>query len=222
MGIRRLVHPLAHQRVIGVRQAHRLHGHRYLVALQPVGIASAVHPLVMPAADLRRSLHQWLAFHLLHAPHQFLADQGMLLDLVKLLRRQGAGLSQQGIRHAHLSDVVEHSRGGGPPAVLQGQAVFIRAFQHSLQQPLRDLLHVPPVVRALAVAVAHHPRQDIRRDAHHMLLPPQLLRHHRCQPPLPRIQLHGVHHPLPHDTDIKGPFYVVRHAHVVGLPHLFF
>ena len=58
MGKCLLIRPFTGQRVIHIRQRHNLRRYGDLLSPQPVRIASAVIPLMMPAADLPCRLHQ--------------------------------------------------------------------------------------------------------------------------------------------------------------------
>ena len=87
----RLIAALTGQRIVHIGQGNDLGGDGDLIALEPVGIASAVPPLVVPAADLAGDLHQGFVLVEGDLAQHVLAHGGVGLDDLKLLFRQPAG-----------------------------------------------------------------------------------------------------------------------------------
>ena len=69
------------------------------------------------------------------------ADGGMRLDDLEFLRRQLAGLVEDGIRNADFADVVQGGSGADERDIVLRQGVAIRLARKLAQQKLRDGLN---------------------------------------------------------------------------------
>ena len=96
-----MVGPGRGQGVIDVHDADDLCRERDLLAVQPVGVATAVVFLVMPANDRLQIPRELDAREELHAPH------GMLLHHIGFFAREWPRLVQDLVGHTHLADVVQ-------------------------------------------------------------------------------------------------------------------
>ena len=136
MRIGLFVAAFAGQRVVYVREGDDLRCNRNLVADKAVRVATPVVTLVVPAADLIGDLNQRLILHHRKGLQDGSADSGMRLDDLEFLRRQFAGLVEDGIRNADFADVVQGGSGADERDIILRQGVAIRLARKLAQQKL--------------------------------------------------------------------------------------
>ena len=98
---------LAGQCVVNVGQRHGLGTNGDVVALQPVGVAAAVVPLMVPAADLACDLDQRCVLLERQIMQDFVADGGVRFHDLELFPRELAGLVQNRLGNIDLADVMQ-------------------------------------------------------------------------------------------------------------------
>ena len=124
----------AGQRVIYVREGDDLRRDRNLVADKAVRVAAPVVTLVVPAADLIGDLNQRLILRHRKVLQDGSANGGMRLDDLEFLRRQLAGLVEDGIRDADFADVVQGGSGADERDIVLRQGIAIRLARKLAQQ----------------------------------------------------------------------------------------
>lgn len=107
VGVRLFVAALTGQRVVDVRQRNDLRFDGDLVPFQPVRVAAAVPPLVVPAGNAVSRLEQRLGVEVLQLAQHLRADGGVGLDDLELLLGQAAGFVQDLLVDGDLADVVQ-------------------------------------------------------------------------------------------------------------------
>ena len=143
---------LVRERVVHIRQRHDLRRDGDLAAAQPVGVATPVPALVMPAADLARGLEQGVVLRQRHAAQQLVADDAVALHLLKFLRRELAGLVENFLRHGDLADVVQRRERGDAGDVRLGERAAAACFREPSQQPLGERAHMQQMRPGFAAA----------------------------------------------------------------------
>ena len=137
-----LVAAVAGEGVVHIGQRHHLRGDGDLVPLQAIGIAAAVPPLVVPAADLVGGAHQRVVLRYGHVPQQLVADDGVALHDLKLFVGEFAGLVEDLVRDLDLADVVQGGEGADAGDVLLREGVAVRDGDQLLQHQAGDGAHM--------------------------------------------------------------------------------
>ena len=112
MGDGRFIAAHAGQGIIYVGQGGDLGGDGDLLALQAVGVAPSVIPLVVPAADLIGGVDEGVVRVKGQLLQHLRTDERVGLDDLKLLRGQPPGFVQDVAVDGDLADVVEGGGGG--------------------------------------------------------------------------------------------------------------
>ena len=216
MRIGLFVAAFAGQRVVYVREGDDLRCNRNLVADKAVRVAAPVVTLVVPAADLIGDLNQRLILHHRKGLQDGSADSGMRLDDLEFLRRQFAGLVEDGIRNADFADVVQGGSGADERDIVLRQGVAIRLARKLAQQKLRDGLDVLHMQPAFGVAKFDDMAEDAGHQAVALFAPVNLFGNHAHQ-----VLLLAVEHQRVDDAAANGRFIeraadVIRRAELIG------
>ena len=94
--------------------------------------------------------------------------------------------------------------------------VFLRQL---CQQQCGNDLDTPHMVPALAVALFHYPVQQRKHDPAVLIRFPDLFFHRSAEPPLFRVQPHGIANALAHHPGVKGTADVIRRAQIKSAAH---
>ena len=138
-GASRPVGPVGDERVVGVDDGHQAGDQRQRVAIDPVGVPGAVHPLVVVAdrvddvgTDVRGD--------------QGRPDRGVGPHQFRLVGVQRAGLVQDRGGNLQFADVVEEPRQAGQLALLRREPDFLADLDRQPRNParVRPGVDVPP------------------------------------------------------------------------------
>ena len=102
-----LVYPLAGQCIVYIRQRYHLGRNGDLVSHQPVRVALAIVPFMVPAADLVSNLDQRLVTIQIQVIQHLCTDQGVGFHNVKFFFGQAARLVQDLIVNGNFANVVQ-------------------------------------------------------------------------------------------------------------------
>ena len=211
------VAPLAGQRVVDICQSHHLRGDGDSFPPQPVRVAVAVPPLMVPAADLQGVTEQRLFLSEGHLLQDHRAGCRVGLHHGKFLRGQLPRLIQNLLRDGDLADIMEGGSRFDQGDVLLGKVVGLRLLYQPAEQQLRYAADAADMVAALMVAELHHMAENSHHQVAVFLFFPDLVGHQMHQPLLVGIELQGIFHAAAHNKGVEGAADIVRNAHGVCL-----
>ena len=142
---------------------------------------------------------------------------GVLLDDLKLLRRQPSGLVQNFLVNGNFADVVQRRRQRNVVHFRGRELVAAGLFHHPLQDQLRQGADVLDVQSALAVAKLHDLAQHAHQHGGVVFLLAHLLGDHFHEAALFCVEVDGVVHPAVDHLAIKGAVDVIGGTPLVGL-----
>ena len=216
MGDGRLIAAHAGQGIIYVGQGGDLGGDGDLLALQAVGVAPSVIPLVVPAADLIGGVDEGVVRVKGQLLQHLRTDERVGLDDLKLLRGQPPGLVQNVAVDGDFTDVVEGGGGGVHGDVALAQGIGIGHFHQVVEQQLGDDLDVVDVHPAFAVSELHDVAQDVDHHPAVLFVFIHLLLHQAHQPPLALEQPQDVDDAPVDQKALIGPLDIVGGPQVKG------
>ena len=210
-----LVAALARQRVVDVGHCDDLRGDGDVLALQPVGVAAAVPPLVMPTADgvgcpdklgflLERQLVQYVR-----------TDGGVGLHDLEFILRQPTGLIQDGFGNVDLADVVQRRRRADKGNVRRAEVVLVGFLHQRVQQNVGGRLDVQHMHATLAVAELDDMAQNVDHRRVAFLFLVNLLRHKADEVLLLGVEHQRIDDAAAHDGHIERAADVVCRTEVI-------
>ena len=184
------VDPGGGQGVVGVGQANRLGADGDLVALESLGVAVAIPPLVVIQANIIDVAQIHGVADVADLLGQLAAHGGVGLHDLELLRGQRAGLGEDLVRNGDLADVVK-GRGGGDPVDLHIIQLIFRMIPGDLLQQQPGKAPDPQdMVAGFGAAVFNNGRQGIHHGLVGVSDGATLVFHQSFQVPLVGVQIH--------------------------------
>ena len=140
----------------------------------------------------------------------------MRLDDLEFLRRQLAGLVEDGIRNADFADVVQGGSGADERDIVLRQGIAIRLARKLAQQKLRDGLNVLHMRPAFGVAKFDDMAENAGHQAVALFAPVNLFGNHAHQVLLLAVEHQRVDDAAADDRFIKRAADVIRRAELIG------
>ena len=211
-----LITALAGQCVVHIGQCHHLCCNGDLVALEPVRVAAAVPPLVVPAADSVCHLYQRFVL----PDGKPLQDPGTLggvgLDGGVLFLGQAAGLVQDLFRDHDFADIVQRRRCADQRDITLIQLVTVSLLHQLMQEQVGQGADVQHMLAALAVAELHHMAQNADHQHTVVLFFVHLIGHKAGKALLLCVKHERILHPAQHHDPLERAADVIGHAHIIG------